>query len=265
MVSKGPSTFARFYSPFKETPDLFQRFKNLSMDRDSLLMFANQFGWLGARGYVEHGGAQGIRAVGIFTWIAQIQKMVVAGRLLDLVRNEDQQALSRYFVWHPKRFDVKVCIEMNGKTMGPIKPGSAPDPERRRLSGWLVGSYIEPGEVPELPKLGWGRHDFTRPALVVAASIINGELGRSCRPILVMNDKNTGLNGYWTANDLLGCMWLQFYLSVIGQLKLRRCTECGLEMDVSNSRKNKRVHDRCSKNRRQARWRAKRKTQSLED
>jgi hypothetical protein len=119
---------------------------------------------------VEYGDAHSVRAVGLSTWIAEIQNMTIADRLLNLVRIRDQQALSRYFVWHPKRFDVQARIEMIGKTMGPITPASDPNPERERLCVWLVGGYIMPYEVPELPKLGWGRHDFTRPALLIAAN-----------------------------------------------------------------------------------------------
>jgi hypothetical protein len=258
MVVQGRSTLGRIYNPFKTTPDLFQKFKDLSVDRDSLLRFANKYGWIGERGLVEYRGVA-LRAVGLSTWIAQIQKMTVADRLLNWVRIKDQQALSRYFVWHAKRFDVQVRIEMNGKTMGPITPASD-HPERGRLCIWLVGGHIALDEVPELPELGWGRHDFTRPALVIAGDIINNELAQLCRPMLTMDDKNACLRGNWTAKNLLGCMWLQFYLSVIGQLKLRRCTVCGLEMDVTNSRSNKRVHETCSKTRRQARWRAGLKT-----
>jgi hypothetical protein len=262
MAVNGLSVPARVYYPFKDTPDLFQKFKNLSLDPDSLLKFANEYGWIGERGKVECGGAHSIRAVGLSTWTDQIQKMTVADRLLHWVKIKDQQALSRYFVWHPKRFDVQVRIEMDGKSMLETKLGCKPNPDRVRVWGWLVGAHILPHEVPELPKLGWRRNDLTRPALVIAASIINEQLAQFCRPMLTMDHKNACLKGYWTAENLLGCMWLQFYLSVIGQLKLRRCTVCGLEMDVTDSRKNKRVHERCSKNRRQARWRARRKAES---
>jgi hypothetical protein len=263
MVVNGLS--ARVYYPFKDTPDLFLKFKNLSLDRDSLLRFANEYGWIGERGKVEYGGAHSVRAVGLSTWTDQIQEMTIADRLLKLVRRKSQQELSRYFVWHPDRFDVQVRIEMDGKSMVATKPEYPPNPDRAHFWGWLVGSHIMPYEVPELPKLGWGRHDFTRPALMIAAGIINQQIGQFCRPMLTMDDKQACLKGYWTAKNLLGCIWLQFYLSVIGQLKLRRCTVCGCEMDVSGSRKNKRVHERCSKNRRQARWRARRKTQALPD
>jgi hypothetical protein len=263
MTVKGPSTPARVYHPFKDTPDLFLKFKDLSLDCDSLLRFANEFGWIGERGQVEYRGAH-VRAVGLRTWTDQIQMMTIADRLLYLVSIKDQQALSRYFVWHPKRFDVQVRIEMNGKAMCPTTPGSVSNPKRGRLCGWLVGVHIMPYEIPELPKLGWGPHDFTRPALVIAANIINEQLEQFCRPALIMDDKNARLRGHWTAANLLGCIWLQFYLSVIGQLKLRRCTVCGLEMDVSHSRKSKRVHERCSKNGRQARWRAKQKLKPQE-
>ena len=265
MVIKGPSTLARAYYPFKDKPDLFLKFKDLNLDRDSLLGFANEYGWIGDRCKVKYGDAHSIRAVGFSTWIDQIQMMTMADRLLTLVKIKDQRALSRYFEWHRERFDVQVRIELDGKTLVAIKPGRTPSFGRSGFFGWLVGAHIMPDVVPELPKLGWSRNDFTRPALVIAAYIINQQLGQFCRPMLTVDHKNACLRGYWTTANLLGCMWLQFYLSVIGQLKLRRCTVCGLEMDVSDSRKSKRVHERCSKNARQARWRAKRKLEPSED
>lgn len=170
--------------------------------------------------------------------------MTIASRLLNLVRTKSQQELSRYFLWHP------------GKSMVATKPGSRFNVDRARFWGWMVPTDIRPDEVPELQKVGWRRSDFTRPALLVAARIINERLRQFCRPMLTMDHKDASLRGYWTASNLLGCIWLQLYLSVIGQLKLRRCTVCGCEMDVSDFRRNKRVHDRCSKNSRQARWRA---------
>jgi hypothetical protein len=259
MAVNGLSSPARVYHPFKDTPDLFLKFKDLSLDRDSLVRFANEYGWLGERGIVEYRGAHSVRAVGFSTWTDQIQKMTIADRLLNWVRNKDQHALSRHFVWHPDRFDVQVRIEMDGKGIVATKAGCLPNPDRVCFWGWLVGSRIMPYELPELRKLGWRRSDFTRPALLIAAGIINEQLGQLCRPMLTMDHKNACLRGYWTANNLLGCIWLQFYLSVIGQLKLRKCTVCGREMDVSDSRRSKRVHQRCSKNERQARWRAGRK------
>jgi len=271
MVVQGSSTVGRTYYPLKDTPDLFQKFKNLSLDRDSLLGFANEYGWIGERGMVQYGDAESVRAVGLSTWVEQIQRMTVADGLLTWVSVNDQPALRRYFVWHQEKFDVKVQIEMNGKTIRPftpppdLNPELTPRPDRVILHGWLVGSHIMPHEVPDLPKLGWGKHDLTRPALVIAASIINDQLWQFCRPMLTVDHKNARLRGYWTAANLLGCMWLQFYLSVIGQLKLRRCAVCGREMDVSNSRSSKRIHESCSRTERQRRWRAKKKAQTVEE
>jgi hypothetical protein len=63
--------------------------------------------------------------------------------------------------------------------------------------------------------------------------------------------------------NLLGCIWLQFYLSLIGQLKLRRCVVCEKEMDVSGSRITHKMHDRCSRTKRQAKWRANKGRQAI--
>lgn len=259
MAVNGLEIPARVYDPFTDVPDLFLKFKDLSVDCDSLLRFANQYGWIGKRGRVERTKGSCYRVVGFDTWVEEIQKMMVADRLVNLARIQDQQALRRYFAWQPDQFEVQVRIEIDGKTMGALKPDSEFKFQESRVYRWVVSTCVMPHEEAKLSKLGWCRGDFTRPALRYATDIINERLGRWCQPALTMDDRSAGLRGFWTARNLLGCIWLQFYLSLIGQLQLRRCTVCGEEMDVTHSRKSRRVHARCSKNRRQARWRAKRK------
>src|SRR5580704_14935342 len=91
MTASGFS--GRVYDPLKDTPDLFLKFKDLSLDRDSLLGFANEHGWIGERGKVQYGAAHAIRAVGLSTWTDEIEKMTIADRLLNLARTKSQQEL----------------------------------------------------------------------------------------------------------------------------------------------------------------------------
>ena len=257
MAVNGLGVPAQVHDPLAEWPDLFLKFKDLGLDRDSLLQFADSYGWIGERGRVDGAKGNSLNVVGFDTWLEEIRAMMVADRFLNLARIKDQQELSRYFVWD--RFEVRARFEIDGKTIRPFKPGSEYNPRGSSDYIQLAGTLVMPEDEAELSKLGWRRGDFTRPALGFAAELINKRLGQWCQPALMMDHKNARLRGYWTAKNLLGCIWLQFYLSVIGQLHLRRCTVCGEEMDVTHSRKSRRVHARCSRNRRQARWRAKRK------
>ena len=80
MAIKGPSTLARVYYPFKDTPDLFPKFKDLDLNPDLLWRFANQYGWIGERGMVKYARIDSIRAVGLSTWAREIQDMNLADR-----------------------------------------------------------------------------------------------------------------------------------------------------------------------------------------
>jgi hypothetical protein len=260
MVVNGLGAPARRYRPLVETPDLFRIFRDLELGRDSLLNFANQYGWIGERGMVDYQGGTP-EAVGMQTWEHEVQSMIVADRLLAWVNEKDQLSLKEYFSWHPTRFDVRVGIQMDGRKMrSVIRAGFNP-----ALGGWAgwMGGGIVPYLPDELPKIGWKRGDLTVPALDLVIHIVNTRLKELCRPLLYRNHRGT-LAGYWTPANLLGCIWLQFYLMVIGQLKLRRCTLCGKEMDVSQSKSTRKMHDSCSKRMRMRRWRASKRRSATE-
>ena len=257
MVVHGLDHPARRYEPLVDKPDLFQIFRDLAPDRESLLRFANQYGWIGQKGMVHFEGGGPLRAVGLSTWEKEIQDMVVAHRLLNLARLKDNQALREFFSWDPVRFDVRIGIEMDGRNMRGIARSEKPCPDTRKWLGWLAGGIVPPHI--DIRRLGWKRHDYVLPALTVVEYIVNERTWELCRPVLLLQ-KDGGFNGYWTSVNLLGCIWLQFYLMLIGHLKLRRCVVCGGEMNVTNSRSSRRMHTRCSKNKRQVAWRAKLKS-----
>lgn len=62
----------------------------------------------------------------------------------------------------------------------------------------------------------------------------------------------------FTPRTLLSCLWTILAQMFDGGLKLAKCELCHQWMDVTGHRRHKRVHDRCSKRHRQARWRANR-------
>lgn len=247
----------RHYQPFIDKPALFKDFMNLNLDQDSFLKFADENGWIGHQEFVRSTNGDFFSAVGIDYWINEIQSMIVADRLLSLARNHDQHALSEYLFWHPDQFNIQVEIGIDGRRMRPLRTARR-RPERVIWNGPLFDMFIDHEIIGRLPEYGWRKNDFTKPALGAAITLVNRRLHDLCFPALFL-DREGRVTGHWTARNLLGCMWLQFHLKLIGQLKLRRCEVCKLEMDVTNSPSNLMMHLRCSRNRRQARWRKKKK------
>lgn len=250
--SKGPGV--RWSLPLVDTPDLFHQFRDLRLDRDSLLSFANQHGWIGDTGRVDYQERGWIPAVGMQSWESEIQAMIVADQLLSWAENEDLHSLKQYFFWHSTEFDVRMAIRIYGRRIRAEKIPKTPNPILGPTYSWHEW-LVRPDQVERLQAIGWKRGDLVGPARLAVMNIVNARLEKLCHPRLYL-DARGGMTGHWTPVNLLGCIWLQFYLNVIGQLKLRRCTVCGKEMDVTGSRSTRKMHDRCSRNQRQARWRA---------
>ncbi len=255
--TKGPGVPVRWSLPLIETPDLFHQFRDLRIDPDSLLRFADQHGWIGETGRVDYQKRGWMPAVGKQSWINEIQAMVVADQLLVWAENKDPY-LKQYFFWHPTQFDVRMELRIYGRRIWAEKAGQAHDSARGPMCGWHEW-LVRPDQVERLQAIGWKRNDLVGPARLAAMKIINERLEKLCHPRLYL-DARGGMTGHWTPVNLLGCIWLQFYLSIIGQLKLRRCTVCGKEMDVTGSRSTRKMHDRCSKRTRMARLQAKKRS-----
>jgi hypothetical protein len=246
-------SLVRIYFPLRDTPDLFCRFRDLALDAEAILTFANRFGSIGETSHViGRGGSAFIPAVGISRWREEIQAMVIVDHLWKCILADDRPTLRRYFKWHRTAFEVILSIGIQGKEILPLNHPYVRDGSARAKTTWLIGErWAEP-----LSAIGWNHGDVLGPARLAMMDMINPRLLEYCHPRLYL-DKDRGFAGHLTPNNLLGCVWLQFYLSIIGQLKLRRCTVCGFEMDVTLSRSTKKMHDLCSKSRRMRKWRGK--------
>lgn len=106
---------ARTYQPLVETPDLFRRFKDLDLDPDSLLRFANRYGSIGETGRIDYSGTGWRQAVGISHWREEIQAMIVADHLWGCLLSEDRRTLRTFFIWARDAFDVRAAIRIVGR------------------------------------------------------------------------------------------------------------------------------------------------------
>lgn len=252
----------RSYFPLREVPDLFCRFRDLALDAEGILRFANQFGSIGETSQVIGlGGSPLIPTVGLSRWHEEIQASVIAHHLWECIKVDDRRSLRQHFKWHPTKFDVDLSIGIQGKeVLSRTHPyvQNMPTPElvlpAHAHNTWLIDEH----EAEALRSVGWNSGDVLGPARLALMNIVNPRLQEYCHPRLYL-DKDRGFVGHLTPINLLGCIWMQFYLSIIGQLKLRRCTVCGIEMDVTESRGTKKMHVRCSKSRRMQKWRRARK------
>jgi hypothetical protein len=248
---------AKAYFPLLETPGLFRQFRDLELNPDSLLQFANEYGWIGATGNVDCSGRGWTSAVGISTWYTEIQATIVVDHIWKYLQEMNKGKLRKYFRWHPTQFNVWFAIRTDGREIR--SEFDRKDRDRKVVPRAEWGQrLVPPNQVDRLKAIGWNHGDVIGPAQMALLEIVNSRLEKYCHPRLYL-DARRGFVGHWTPINLLGCIWLQFYLTVIGQLKLRICRVCGKEMDVSQSRSTRRMHERCAKNQRMQRWRAKKK------
>ena len=260
--AKGPGVPVRWSLPLVDTPDLFHQFRDLTLDRDSLLSFADQYGWIGETGRVDYQKRGWFPAVGIQSWESEIQAMIVADQLLAWADKEDLHSLKQYFFWAPTQFHVRMALRIYGRKIRGERIPKLPEPQFGPTSSWHEW-LVRPDQVERLQDIGWRRGDLVGPARLAAMKIINTRLEKLCHPRLYL-DARGGMAGHWTPVNLLGCIWLQFYLSIIGQLKLRRCAVCEKEMDVTGSRSTRKMHESCSKRVRMARLRAKKRLRATD-
>ena len=106
---------AKGYFPLMAEPFLFRRFRDLILDRDSILEFANKYGWLGETCHLIDKRGPWIGGVGLHTWQYEIQSMILAEHLWKCIQDNDRRTLRKYFLWHPKAFAVTMAIAMDAR------------------------------------------------------------------------------------------------------------------------------------------------------
>lgn len=83
--------------------------------------------------------------------------------------------------------------------------------------------------------------------------IINVNLRDKVNPFLRVKADGT-FEPYLAPGDLLSAMWLQFYFSVLGERKIKRCPVCGLWEDVTERSERWTMHPECSTRERSRRY-----------
>jgi len=166
-----------------EAPDLFLRFRDLELDPNSLLKFADRYGWIGEAGRADYGTRGWMRAVGISQWQEEIQAMVVAHHLWECLKNEEWRTLRKYFVWHRDVFDVRAGIRIVGREIQPERNPEIIDEWTAPTMAWHEW-LVKPEQVAQLKAIGWRRDDVVGPARLMLMNLINPRLEVLCHPRL---------------------------------------------------------------------------------
>lgn len=90
--------------------------------------------------------------------------------------------------------------------------------------------------------------DSLLPAKYALHQIINKKMASLTFQLKLQWTAESMYKQYTVPNDLLACVWYQFFLNVTGEKRHRRCEICNEWMDISDSSKNKIKHDKCSAN-----------------
>jgi endogenous inhibitor of DNA gyrase (YacG/DUF329 family) len=218
------------YDPFTEEPELFRTFVATSTDRHSILAFANQFGPLGRKVDVVttkqtkffptptkvSGEAHG-------RWKAAIDTMRRALVVWDLCKKGNVRRLARLIhwvgeeaVWYkepaskssfsgPWLNEFEIAHRKPVDESGPGSPKNL-DPEFARLT---------PGDV-------------LLPAILYVQRQINANLPQQASPELFWTPRTITLSLGFRPRTLSDMLWLQFALTVTGEIAFRKCRVCGL-------------------------------------
>jgi hypothetical protein len=269
MVMDQRSKLARRYEPFNEFPSLYREFAGLSLKPDAILAFANRYGWLGIPEfyvYKDRSSNVVVQAEGLNLWQEEIQNLSFFVQLWDL---RDKPIRLRNFV----RWDKNVStVFLNGgiankrmldygdsrvKAFG-ASPSQGEGPTR------LYFQVIANREHERIEQYArWSKSsNLIGPLTACIAEEVNKRLEAHVSPRVLMNENDTPV-GLTVPRTLLGTLWLQFYRTLTGEKVLRKCLICKRDMDVTGSRKTKRMHDSCARREQMKRYHENKKKRAL--
>jgi hypothetical protein len=209
--------------PAKKSPTLFREFALLFDDYtpEAILGFANRYGWLGLGEKIETPDGKEIPAEKLESWRHHIARLWSFIRAWDLASGRNLRAMKEH-------------LEIVGG-------GKAERAQVTPDGGEVLGNLELPGpDAPDHASLLRARRHLKE--IVVTA--VTDELYKrvECRPIYYAGRVEFRIQ----PKDLLGCMWLQFGLSLENDTQARPCEVCGKSY-IANARRGARKSRRyCS-------------------
>ncbi|WP_338826277.1 hypothetical protein MTBGP_09810 [Moorella thermoacetica] len=210
-------------------------------------------------------------------WQNEIRDMAWAVLVWEALKDKNTDILKRIIYWKGEEAVGYVLVNINKEALlqfynaEEVLRATRPDnwnnfkaylPEEVTLStssGWLATKWTSRRELFSRFKPG----DLLLPAQYLLQSSINKKLKKYItKPRLLLDDKNN-LQPYLMPENLLSAMWYQFYLTVIGEKKYKRCSICGLWADVTDKRSNWSKHPECANRARVKKCRERQKSEVL--
>lgn len=223
----------------EELGSLFQRFAILQPDENSILNFANRYGFLGVGEALipVNGPAPKLQAQGegMNLWFKEVHYFRCALQLFELVvaagEAHGQRVLAKKLVWR----DTAILFPSECPTLGVALD-----------NGGIDGKILE-----QIKK----KSDAVVAGRLLLLDVVNRKLN-AVSPRLFL-DLAYDLHGYINPKNLLALIWFQLYLGIT-QRSFKQCEICGEWMDTSTFERSgsKRMHERCSRRKRMKAYRA---------
>ena len=161
-------------------------------------------------------------------WLYEAANLRQKFQIWDMLEGRDRVALRRIFRWK----DGMIIAVIEGDEIAVTTRSHNPE--------WL--NRLKPGDVFGAAKLYLA---FQVSTVLTTSTHVGVRL-----------DSDLKLRPYLRPINLLRALWVMFGDLLTGARLSRPCGICGRLMDVTNRRRQKRVHDRCSGRNRTARYRA---------
>ncbi len=236
--------------PLRDCPELFSDFEALEPTAEQIQEFANRFGWLGIgellvrakTGSVEQGE-------GLNLWREAIREIQACFQVSEWIDAGDEAELSKRVEWKSDH----VLFHWVAIGREPIDPAPFLDKRRKDALSDLIGketvwfahgSVASKTDKPEL-MARWPRGDVLGPANAWLVNRVNKHIRNKAWLGLIL-DLDGKRMPVIRAENLLSAIWYQFYSHLIGESKFIRCEVCKKWMDVTHSRRHKRMHPHCS-------------------
>lgn len=223
---------------------LFEHFAKLEANQETILAFANEYGWLGIGKPIRYETG---RSIG--------ESLEEWGRAIDTFR--DAYRLWRW-IQHP---DGKVNVERSSQDCIALEIYRPP---RSKYDAWtntrriLLYRQEDRRLFDLLDKVKVAR----RPAIAAHAILIqqvNKHLRGNASPhLLLAKAGQIERQPYIRPANLLAAIWVQLYQAIMGLRVFRPCVYCNQLIDATGCRSTKKAHWRCMHNKKVTKYRKKR-------
>lgn len=240
--------------PLRDCPDLFSDFEALEPTPEDIQDFANKYGWLGIGDilYYPHRdrGSTVFQGEGLECWQDEIATIQICAKISEWIDSRNESELSKRIEWAPSGHGVRFRWTAIGRE--PITPISPLDVQAvqelaKRITQRAVTRDQWIADKNHLTELfaSWTPGDVFAPASAWLVQEVNKNIQGKVWVGLIL-DQRGERQPVVRADNLLAAIWSQFYSHLIGEKKVVRCEVCRRWMDVTHSRRNKRMHSRCS-------------------